>query len=123
MRRAFHSLSKGTPGGAEVLRLDHLVGSIVLGKRADLVIFRCDDIITMPVHVPVATVDSHTSNANRHSDRQREDCEEGWLSCWSRLAVSAVCSGSKSERIKAQAAKVDLTAARAKWWEVFSRPL
>ena len=49
-------LRMGTMGGAEVIHLENLVGSITPGKKADLVLFRCDDIDTVPVLDPVGTV-------------------------------------------------------------------
>ncbi|KAJ6151371.1 hypothetical protein N7470_007965 [Penicillium chermesinum] len=123
-RKTAEVLRMGTLGGAEVLRVDHLVGSIAVGKKADLVIFRCDDISTLPVHDPTATVIFHTSSANIDTVivNGRIVKKDGRLvgADWPSVR-SAVLS--QSERIKAQAAKVDLGAARAKWLEVFSRPL
>ncbi|KAJ5249282.1 hypothetical protein N7468_000733 [Penicillium chermesinum] len=119
-RKTAEVLRMGTLGGAEVLRVDHLVGSIAVGKKADLVIFRCDDISTLPVHDPTATVIFHTSSANIDTVivNGRIVKKDGRLvgADWPSVR-SAVLS--QSERIKAQAAKVDLGAARAKWLEVF----
>lgn len=123
-RKTAEVLRMGTLGGAEVLRVDHLVGSIAVGKKADLVIFRCDDISTVPVHDPTATVVFHTSSANidtvivngRVLKKDGSLVGANWPSMRSALL-------SQSERIKAQAAKVDLAAAKAKWLEVFSCPL
>lgn len=123
-RKTAEVLRMGTLGGAEVLGLDHLVGSIVVGKRADLVIFRCDDISTVPIHDPTATVVFHASSANIDTVIvngrivKKDGCLVGvdWPSVRSALHT-------QSERIKSQAANVDLAAARAKWWKVFSRPL
>jgi cytosine/adenosine deaminase-related metal-dependent hydrolase len=123
-RKTAEVLRMGTLGGAEVLRVDHLVGSIAVGKKADLVIFRCDDISTVPVHDPTATVVFHTSSANidtvivngRVVKKDGSLVGANWPSMRSALL-------SQSERIKAQAARLDLAAAKAKWLEVFSSPL
>lgn len=122
-RKTAEILRMGTLGGAEVLRLDHLVGSVAVGKKADLVILRCDDISTVPVDDPTAEVIFHASRANIDTVivDGRIVKKDGQLVGvdWPLLRAAL---RSQSERIKAQAAKVDLAAAKAKWLEVFSRP-
>jgi cytosine/adenosine deaminase-related metal-dependent hydrolase len=51
-------------GGAEVMQMESLIGSIIPGKKADLVIFHCDDIDTVPVVDPIGTVVFHASTKN-----------------------------------------------------------
>ncbi|KAJ5360183.1 hypothetical protein N7517_009374 [Penicillium concentricum] len=63
-RKTTEVLRMGTLGGAEVMGLEHLVGSVVVGKRADLVVFRYDDISTVPVYDPTAKVVFHASSSN-----------------------------------------------------------
>ncbi|KAF2102507.1 Metallo-dependent hydrolase [Rhizodiscina lignyota] len=45
-------LRMATLGGAKALGLSHLTGSITPGKRADLVLTRCDSLRLTPVHDP-----------------------------------------------------------------------
>lgn len=63
-RKTLEVLRMATMGGAEVMQLDYLVGSLTPGKKADLVIFRCDDISTVPIINPVGTVVFNTSPKN-----------------------------------------------------------
>ncbi|KAJ5201498.1 uncharacterized protein N7498_006161 [Penicillium cinerascens] len=63
-RKAADVLRMATLGGAEVMQMESLIGSIVPGKKADLVIFRCDDIDTVPVVDPVGTVVFHAAPGN-----------------------------------------------------------
>ncbi|OJJ87686.1 uncharacterized protein ASPGLDRAFT_71924 [Aspergillus glaucus CBS 516.65] len=60
-RKTMDILRIATLGGAQVLQLDQLTGSITPGKKADLVIFRCDDIDTTLIVDPVGTVVFHAS--------------------------------------------------------------
>lgn len=53
VRKSEEALYFATLGGAKAVGLDHLVGSITPGKRADLVITRCDDINMVPAIDPV----------------------------------------------------------------------
>lgn len=54
--RAHDVLEYATIGGARVLGLDHLVGSITPGKRADLVMLRTDTPSMTPVNNPVGHI-------------------------------------------------------------------
>ena len=58
------ALYMATLGGAKVIGLDHLVGSITPGKRADIIITRCDDMNVVPVIHPVGTLmfNAHIGN-------------------------------------------------------------
>ncbi|KAJ5244761.1 hypothetical protein N7489_004857 [Penicillium chrysogenum] len=53
-----------TLGGAELMNVESLIGSVVPGKKADLVVFRCDDYDTVPVVNPIGTVAFHASPKN-----------------------------------------------------------
>lgn len=53
VRKSEEALYFATLGGAKAVGLDHLVGSITPGKRADLIITRCDDINMVPAIDPV----------------------------------------------------------------------
>ena len=58
------ALYMATLGGAKVIGLDHLIGSITPGKRADLIITRCDDMNVVPMIHPVGTLmfNAHIGN-------------------------------------------------------------
>lgn len=54
-----HSLHLATMGGATVLGLDHLIGSLESGKEADIVLLRNDSVRQRPIVDPFATVVEH----------------------------------------------------------------
>ncbi len=56
-------LELATIGGAQVLGLEDRIGSLTPGKRADLVLTRCDAINMVPVHDPVGAL---VLNATTH---------------------------------------------------------
>ena len=118
-RKTADVLRMGTLGGAEVMRLEDLVGSITVGKKADLVMFRCDDIETEPVGDPAGAVIFHSSV--KHIDTVIIDGKvrkrHGKLEAdWETLRGEVV---RRADRIKADAAKFDLAAAREKWLALF----
>ncbi len=49
-------LRMATIEGAKALHMDHLVGSIEVGKKADMIIFNPYDLTSFPMHDPVATL-------------------------------------------------------------------
>jgi cytosine/adenosine deaminase-related metal-dependent hydrolase len=53
-----------TLGGAEALGIEHLVGSITPGKRADLVVIKCDKLNIVPVVDPIGTIVLNSNNSN-----------------------------------------------------------
>jgi cytosine/adenosine deaminase-related metal-dependent hydrolase len=63
-RRSLEALRMGTLGGAEALGIDHLVGSITPGKRADLIMVRCDDINVVPAVDPVGVLMFNANASN-----------------------------------------------------------
>ncbi|PLB48949.1 Metallo-dependent hydrolase [Aspergillus steynii IBT 23096] len=119
-RKTEEVLRMGTMGGAEVMQLESIVGSITPGKKADLVLFKCDDIDTVPVLDPVGTVVFHTSPAN--IDTVFVDGKivkrEGRLVgvYWETLRQQVEAS---SRRIMAEAAKVDTSVQREQWSRAF----
>jgi len=50
--------------GAEALNLDHKIGSLKVGKQADLVLISAQDLNMSPVHDPISSVVMQTSLAN-----------------------------------------------------------
>lgn len=63
-RKSEEVLFMATLGGARAIGLDHLVGSITPGKRADLIMTRCDDMNVTPVIDPVGILmfNAHVGN-------------------------------------------------------------
>jgi cytosine/adenosine deaminase-related metal-dependent hydrolase len=59
--RAEEVLRLATLGGARALGMDGRIGSLTPGKRADVVVTRCDAINLVPVHDPVGAL---VMNAN-----------------------------------------------------------
>jgi cytosine/adenosine deaminase-related metal-dependent hydrolase len=57
-------LEFATIDGARALRLDSKVGSLRPGKQADIVLIRADDIGTMPLNDPIATVVTQADASN-----------------------------------------------------------
>jgi cytosine/adenosine deaminase-related metal-dependent hydrolase len=50
--------------GAQALNLDDKIGSLTVGKQADLVLINADDLNMSPVHDPISSVVMQTSLAN-----------------------------------------------------------
>jgi cytosine/adenosine deaminase-related metal-dependent hydrolase len=55
-RRCQEALEIATLGGAKAVGLDKLIGSITPGKRADLLITRCESTRLVPAHDPVGAL-------------------------------------------------------------------
>lgn len=55
-RRCAEVLEMATMGGAKAVGLEKVIGSITPGKRADLMITRCDSTRLVPVHDPVGAL-------------------------------------------------------------------
>ena len=55
-RRCAEVLEMATMGGAKAVGLEKIIGSITPGKRADLLITRCDSTRLVPVHDPVGAL-------------------------------------------------------------------
>ncbi|KAI0010978.1 hypothetical protein F4779DRAFT_575444, partial [Xylariaceae sp. FL0662B] len=119
-RKTSDILRMGTLGGAEAMRLENFIGSITVGKKADLILVRCDDIETTPLTNPVGAVVFHSSV--KHIDTVIIDGQvkkrDGKLEMnWGKLREDVI---HRSDRIKAEAAKVDLTVAREKWLKILN---
>ena len=63
-RKSHEVLRMATLGGAEALGISHLVGSITPGKRADLIMVRCDDINVVPVIDAVGLLMFNANSSN-----------------------------------------------------------
>ncbi|EXL52402.1 hypothetical protein FOCG_08194 [Fusarium oxysporum f. sp. radicis-lycopersici 26381] len=118
-RKTADVLRMGTLGGAEVIRMEDLIGSITVGKKADLILVRCNDIENTPVGDPVGSVVFHSSvkdidtviidgKIKKHKGKLTVD--------WERLREEVI---RRADRIKADAATIDLTEARKHWMEIF----
>lgn len=57
-------LRVGTLGGAESVDLAKLTGSVSVGKKADLIVWKCDDVNTVPVINPVGTIVFNSTPSN-----------------------------------------------------------
>ncbi|KAK5683225.1 hypothetical protein LTS10_004756 [Elasticomyces elasticus] len=62
--KSHDALELATLSGAKAIGLAHLIGSVTPGKRADLVITRCDDINMVPVTNPVGALMFHAHSGN-----------------------------------------------------------
>ncbi|KAJ5950266.1 uncharacterized protein N7479_008679 [Penicillium vulpinum] len=123
-RKAVDVLRMATLGGAEVMNTESLTGSIVPGKKADLVIFRCDDIDTVPVVDPVATVVFHASPKNIDTviiDGKivKQDGQLVGVD-WEFLQDQIIC---RSQRLTGQAAKVDMKKAESLFLSIFRKAM
>lgn len=63
-RKCADVLEMATMGGARSVGMDHLIGSITPGKRADLLITRCDSTKLVPVHDPVGALVLYTNGSD-----------------------------------------------------------
>jgi hypothetical protein len=63
-RKSEEALYMATQGGANAIGLGHLVGSLTPGKKADVVVMRCDDINVVPVINPVGTLIYNSTPSN-----------------------------------------------------------
>lgn len=121
-RKTVDALRMATLGGAEVMDMGSLIGSIALGKKADLAIFRCDDIDTVPVVDPIATVVFHASPKN--IDTVIVDGkivkQNGQLIGvdWEFLHDQMI---RRSQRLRDEAAKVDMKKAESLFRSIFEK--
>ena len=123
-RKAADVLRMATLGGAEVMQMESLIGSIVPGKKADLVIFRCDDIDTVPVAEPIGTVVFHATSNNIdtvivNGKIVKQDGELVGVD-WQSLRGEII---RRSQRLRAQAAKVDMEKPESEFRSIFERAM
>jgi cytosine/adenosine deaminase-related metal-dependent hydrolase len=123
-RKVVDALRMATLGGAEVMGMGSLIGSIALGKKADLVIFRCDDIDTVPVVDPIATVVFHASPKNIDTVIVAGKIvkQNGRLVGvdWEFLHDQMI---RRSQRLRDEAAKVDMEKAESLFRSVFEKAM
>jgi 5-methylthioadenosine/S-adenosylhomocysteine deaminase len=64
--RSREALRWATIGGARALRMEHRIGSLTPGKKADIVLLRSDDLNLTPVHDPLLSVieQAHPGNVD-----------------------------------------------------------
>ncbi|KAL4790357.1 hypothetical protein BDV19DRAFT_402062 [Aspergillus venezuelensis] len=123
-RNAADVLHMATLGGAEAMQLDSLIGSIEVGKKADLVLWRCDDIETVPILDPAATVVFHSSPKTIDTvlvdgkivKKNGELTGLDWPSLREQVQ-------SRSERLRSEAAKIDMAHAESRFRAVFKRAM
>ncbi len=60
----YQALEWATINGARALRMDHLIGSLAPGKKADIILLRADDLNLFPVHDPVHSIVLHANGNN-----------------------------------------------------------
>ncbi|OQU99386.1 hypothetical protein CLAIMM_05022 [Cladophialophora immunda] len=62
--RSEEALYMATMGGAKSIGMDHLIGSVTPGKRADLIVTKCDSMNTVPVtsHIGALMYNAHIGN-------------------------------------------------------------
>lgn len=63
-RKCMEVLEMATMGGARAMGLENIIGSITPGKRADLLITRCDSPRLAPVHDPVGALVLYANSAD-----------------------------------------------------------
>lgn len=123
-RKAADVLRMATLGGAEVMQMESLIGSIVPGKKADLVIFRCDDIDTVPVVDPVGTVVFHAAPGNIDTvivdgkivKQNGQLVGVDWHSLHDQIV-------SRSQRLRDQAGKVDMGESESTFHYLFEKAM
>ena len=108
-----------TIGGAEVMRLQDVTGSITKGKKADLVLFRCNEINLFPSFDPVRTVVFHMSHSNidtvivdrRVAKRNGELVRVDWPNLRDEIRL-------RLKRIVDKVEKIDMTKYRERWEKI-----
>ncbi|EXJ75463.1 uncharacterized protein A1O5_02159 [Cladophialophora psammophila CBS 110553] len=55
-RKCEEVLEMATMGGAKAVGLDKVIGSITPGKRADLILVKCDNLRMFPIHDPIGAL-------------------------------------------------------------------
>ncbi|RGP81427.1 putative cytosine deaminase [Fusarium longipes] len=99
---------------SDVLRMGTMVG-----KKADIGPVRCDDIENIPVGDPVGSVVFHSSVKHIDTviiDGKIKKKDGKLVTDWEHLKTEVV---RRADRIKGEAAKVDLAAARKTWLKIF----
>jgi len=64
---AYESIELATKNGAKALGMDHLIGTLEVGKSADFIAIDLDDIATLPVYNPISQL-VYSSSRNQITD-------------------------------------------------------
>ncbi|KAL4994060.1 hypothetical protein BDV10DRAFT_199082 [Aspergillus recurvatus] len=123
-RKAADVLRMATLGGAEAMQLDSLIGSIAPGKKADVILFRCNDIETVPVVDPIGTVVFHASPKQVDTvlvdgkivKRDGHLVDVDWPSLREQVQ-------SRSERLRKEAAMIDMARVEERFHGIFKRAM
>lgn len=114
-RKTSEVLRMATLGGAEVMRIDDLVGCLVVGMKADMVMIKGNDIESSPVSSATGAVVFNTSVGHIDTvivDGQVRKRNGKLVADWEPLRDDM---GRRSAAIKTEAARHDLAAARERW--------
>ncbi|QCK85673.1 hypothetical protein E8L99_07790 [Phreatobacter aquaticus] len=65
--RSREALAWATMGGAKALGLDHMIGTLTPGKKADIVLLDGDDLNLFPVHDPILSIVEQANQGNVHT--------------------------------------------------------
>ncbi|KAJ4315953.1 hypothetical protein N0V84_008087 [Fusarium piperis] len=114
-RKTSEILRMATIGGAEVMRIDDLVGCLVAGMKADVVMIKCNDIESSPVASATGAVVFNASVGHIDTvivDGQVRKRNGKLVADWEPLRDEL---RHRAAAIKAEAAGHDLEAARERW--------
>lgn len=116
------ALYMATLGGAKVMGLDHMIGSITPGKRADLLILKCDDMNVVPMIHPIGTLmfNAHIGNIDTVMINGKVVKKDGQVTNvdWPKLRQDMRDRAARMVRV-VEAAPLGST--EAFWKEVFSQ--
>lgn len=114
-RKTSEVLRIATVGGAEVMRINDLVGRLVVGMKADVVMIKCDDIESSPVASATGAVVFNASVGHIDTvivDGQVRKRNGKLVADWEPLRDEM---RRRAAAIKTKAAGHDLAAARERW--------
>ncbi|RSL94899.1 hypothetical protein CEP52_012390 [Fusarium oligoseptatum] len=114
-RKTSEVLRMATIGGAEVMRIDDLVGSLVVGMKADVVMIKCNDIESSPVASATGAVVFNASVGHIDTvivDGQVKKRNGKLVADWEPLRDEM---RHRAAAMRTKAASHDLSAARERW--------
>lgn len=114
-RKTSEVLRLATTGGAEVMRIDDLVGSLTVGMKADVVMIKCNDIESSPVASATGAVVFNASVGHIDTvivDGQVKKRNGKLVADWEPLRDEMQ---RRAAAIKTEASGHDLAAARERW--------
>lgn len=97
---ARETLQLATIGGARAAHLDHRIGSLEVGKRADMIVVRLDNVHQLPVYCPV----SQLAYTTKSSDVSRVYIDGDLVMCEG--SVPSIDEAELREGVQAQSARV-----------------